>query len=64
MSEYKVKLVAHLGILNVHRGIEVYEADSAKEAMEKARADIRENLDQHGITEDEVKIAIEDVTKL
>lgn len=69
MSEYKVKLQANIeqlfGVRTIS-GLEIVEADSAKEAIKKAKALVLDGLSTRGITEDGdgFKVMVTDVEKL
>lgn len=67
MSEYKVKLEARvLGLFLNQKftGLEVYEAQSAKEAINLAKEELRIELKKHAIDLDELEFSITDVEKL
>lgn len=66
MSEYKVKMRAKVtGLFGpTFEGLEIYEAENAKDAVEQAEKEFKEGLRNHLISSDEVKFEILDVEKL
>lgn len=64
MSEYFVAFKATIGSLLSMTGSEIYEADTAKEAMEKARLDFRTHLIAEGGDEEDAELTITEVRKV
>lgn len=61
MNEYKVKIEAQTGSIifrETFKGIEIYEAKTAKEALEKAKSELIGMLVAEGIDVDEDNVRI------
>jgi hypothetical protein len=67
MSEYQIKMrVPTYNLLPPYHisGIEVYEADTAKRAIEMAKAEFREAISTNADVPDDLKLEIVEVMKL